>query len=324
MHISDALISAPVGIVMWGTTIATASYAIKKIDLSENSDKLPLIGVMGAFTFAAQMINFAIPGTGASGHLTGGLFLATLLGPHLAFLTMMSLLLIQALFFGDGGLIAYGANVFNMGVLTCYVMYPLIYLPLQKRFPKSSTLIAASIGAMLSAFAVVLELTASRLIAIPILWFLALMLGIHFVIGLIEGGITKAILAYLQKHMGTEAKRLTRAAEEAFKPSKLYKRILVLAVIIAGGLSYFTSANPDGLEWSLENALSDASSLDGISKLQSSLSIFNDYSTYFTSGWMGTAIAGIAGVMLTFGLLTLFKKGLQQIKIKQESLNGKS
>jgi len=127
MHVSDALISPQVGIAFWAISAGAAAYAIKKIDLESDRQQLPLVGVMGAFTFAAQMINFTIPGTGASGHLTGGLLLSVLLGPHLAFLTMMSLLLIQALFFADGGLIAYGVNVFNMGVLSCYLIYPFVY-----------------------------------------------------------------------------------------------------------------------------------------------------------------------------------------------------
>ena len=88
------------------------------------------MGMLGAFVFAAQMINFSIPGTGSSGHLGGALLLAILLGPHAAFVVVASVLTVQALFFADGGLLALGANLFNLGVLPCYLAYPLVYRPL--------------------------------------------------------------------------------------------------------------------------------------------------------------------------------------------------
>ena len=135
MHMSDALLSPAVGGAMLAVTVGVTAWSIKKIKENPEPEEktVPLMGVMGAFVFAAQMINFAIPGTGSSGHLGGGLLLAVLLGPAAGFLTMASVLLIQALFFGDGGLLAYGANVFNLGFLTCYVVYPLIYRRLAAR-----------------------------------------------------------------------------------------------------------------------------------------------------------------------------------------------
>jgi cobalt/nickel transport system permease protein len=114
---------------MWVATAGVAAYSIKKIKDDMDERKIPLMGVMGAFVFAAQMINFAIPATGSSGHLGGGLMLAILLGPYAGFLTMASILTIQALFFADGGLLALGCNIFNLGFFTCFVAYPLIYKP---------------------------------------------------------------------------------------------------------------------------------------------------------------------------------------------------
>ena len=83
--------------------------------------RVPLMGVLGAFVFAAQMVNFAIPGTGSSGHLGGGLLLAILLGPRAAFIVIASVLIVQALFFADGGLLALGCNVFNLGFFPAFV-----------------------------------------------------------------------------------------------------------------------------------------------------------------------------------------------------------
>ncbi|MGL5205892.1 MAG: energy-coupling factor ABC transporter permease, partial [Acidaminococcaceae bacterium] len=114
MHMADALISPTVGFTMMMVTAGIAAYSIKKIQNDIDEKKIPLMGVIGAFVFAAQMINFAILATGSSGHLGGGILLAVLLGPYAGFLSMASILLIQALFFGDGGLLAYGCNVFNM------------------------------------------------------------------------------------------------------------------------------------------------------------------------------------------------------------------
>ena len=88
---------------------------------------VPLMGVLGAFIFAAQMLNFTIPATGSSGHLGGGMILAILLGPYAAFLVMASVLTVQALFFADGGLLALGCNIFNLGFFPCFIAYPFIY-----------------------------------------------------------------------------------------------------------------------------------------------------------------------------------------------------
>lgn len=103
MHMADALISLPAGGVMWAVTAGLIGYCARRVRRAMDDRVVPMMGVLGAFIFAAQMINFAIPVTGSSGHLGGGLILAILLGPHAAFLTLASVLMVQALFFGDGG-----------------------------------------------------------------------------------------------------------------------------------------------------------------------------------------------------------------------------
>lgn len=110
MHMADALISPIVGGTMWAATAGVATYSIKRLQTNLEEEKIPLMGVMGAFVFAAQMINFTIPGTGSSGHLGGGMLLAAILGPYAGFIAMASILIIQALFFADGGLIALGCK----------------------------------------------------------------------------------------------------------------------------------------------------------------------------------------------------------------------
>ena len=103
MHMADALLSPAVGVSLWAGTAAVGGYASKKLKVQITDRTIPLMGFLGAFIFAAQMINFTIPGTGSSGHLGGGMILAILLGPHAAFLTMASVLTVQALFFRTAG-----------------------------------------------------------------------------------------------------------------------------------------------------------------------------------------------------------------------------
>ena len=130
MHMADALISPAVGGTFWVASAAALAFSARKLKESSDEQRIPLMGVLAAFIFAAQMINFTIPGTGSSGHLGGGLILAILLGPWAGFLAMASVLTVQALFFADGGLLALGCNIFNLGVPTCFIAYPLIYRPL--------------------------------------------------------------------------------------------------------------------------------------------------------------------------------------------------
>ena len=113
----------------------TIAYCSARVNKELDDRKVPLMGVLGAFLFAAQMINFTIPATGSSGHLGGGLLLTVLLGPYAALLTIASVLMIQALFFADGGLLALGCNIFNLGVFPAFVAYPLLYRPLAGRTP---------------------------------------------------------------------------------------------------------------------------------------------------------------------------------------------
>ena len=123
MHMADALLSPAVGGLMYAASAVSVAYAARAVKKSElEGQKLPLMAVAGAFVFAAQMINFTIPGTGSSGHIGGGILLAGMLGGYPALLALAAVLVIQCLFFADGGLLALGANIFNMGVIPCLVV----------------------------------------------------------------------------------------------------------------------------------------------------------------------------------------------------------
>jgi cobalt/nickel transport system permease protein len=266
MHMADALLSPAVGGVMTAVSAAALGYAVKKAARDKFEDRqIPMMGVMGAFIFAGQMINFTIPGTGSSGHIGGGILLAALLGPYPALLTLASVLLIQCLFFADGGLLAYGCNVFNMGVTSCFLAYRFIFRPLVKGGLRPSTIVPASllsviIGLQAGALAVVLETLASGVTELPFGAFAALMQPIHLAIGLGEGLVTAAVLCYVYR---ARPEILEAAASgEKLTPAVSVKKIVAvfaaLALVTAGLLSLFASAYPDGLEWSMEGAAGTA------------------------------------------------------------------
>ena len=114
MHMADALVAPAVATTMYLCSAAAGGYSVRQVRALDEPKKVPVMGVMGAFVFATQMINFTIPGTGSSGHLCGGMLLSALLGPYAGFLTMIGVLLIQCLLFADGGLLALGCNIWNM------------------------------------------------------------------------------------------------------------------------------------------------------------------------------------------------------------------
>src|SRR5512138_692501 len=204
MHMADALLSPAVGATMWAASAGAIAYCSKKLQKERNERTAPLMGVLGAFVFAAQMVNFTIPATGSSGHLGGGMILAILLGPHAAFLAMFSILAVQALFFADGGLLALGCNAFNLGFWTAFVAYPLLYRtivgkrPTRARVATGATL-AAIAGLQLGAFSVVLEAVTSGVTELPFKTFVLLMQPIHLAIGLVEGLVTTALVLFVWK-----------------------------------------------------------------------------------------------------------------------------
>ena len=255
MHMADALLSPAVGLAMWGASAACLAISARRVRASADDRMTPLMGVLGAFVFAAQMVNFAIPGTGSSGHLGGGLLLAVLLGPHAALIVIASVLSVQALFFADGGLLALGANIFNLGVLPCWVAYPLVFRPLAGRQAAGrrlglAALVAGVVALQLGAAGVVLQTVASGISSLPLEAFGALMLGIHVAIGAVEGLATAAILSFLLRAQPELLAPRTPAA-----PAGSLRLPLGLAAAFTGiVLSAFASGAPDGLEWSVEHA----------------------------------------------------------------------
>src|SRR5674476_993267 len=201
---ADALISPAVGGVLWGATAVTVAYSARKVRNELDESKIPLMGVAGAFVFAAQMLNFAIPGTGSSGHLGGALILAILLGPEAAFLVIASVLAVQALFFADGGLLALGCNIFNLGFFPAFIAYPLIYQKLVGERPTQGRILlgamaAAILSLQMGAFGVVMETWFSGISELPFTTFVLMMQPIHLAIGIVEGLVTATVGAFVWK-----------------------------------------------------------------------------------------------------------------------------
>ncbi len=121
MHMADALLAPAVAATMYAASAVTVGASVKTLKKDETTAKLPTMAVTSALVFAGQMINYTIPGTGSSGHLCGGMMLSALLGPQAGFLSMVVILAIQCLFFADGGLLALGANCWNMAFYGCFV-----------------------------------------------------------------------------------------------------------------------------------------------------------------------------------------------------------
>ncbi|MCL2147163.1 MAG: energy-coupling factor ABC transporter permease [Synergistaceae bacterium] len=319
MHMADALISPSVGAAFYAASAGFAAYSLKsgdkEIALSDYDPKTPLMGVLGSFIFAAQMLNFAIPIAGSSGHIGGGLLLAILLGSSRAFLVMGSVLIVQSLFFADGGLLAFGCNWFNLGVFPCFVAYPFIWRPLARKCKYvTATMISAVIGLLLGAASVTLQTSASKITELPFVPFITTMLSIHLAIGLVEGAATSAVVVFLHKAR-PELIFGARETQDNDKPVLSFKKIAaafaLLTLIFGGFVSLYASSDPDGLEWAVhkvsgqeELTLGGESTLhSAASAIQENTSFFADYSLASLSAKFGTSVAGIAGSCLVLFLV---------------------
>ncbi|WP_461251538.1 energy-coupling factor ABC transporter permease [Treponema sp. R8-4-B8] len=333
---ADSLLSPVVGTAMCAVSAAAIGYSVSKIkkdDLCEK--KIPIIGVMGAFVFAAQMINFTIPATGSSGHIGGGILLAAMIGSFPALLSLAAVLIIQCLFFADGGLLALGCNIFNMGVIPCLIVYPLLFKPLLKKditIGKITTasIIAIVVSLQLGAFSVVLETLFSGITELPFSSFVLLMLPIHLAIGIVEGVVTAAVLFFVYK-MRPEIMESSfeRTAIKNETPVKNVLIALAVITLITGGLlSLFVSSHPDGLEWSIKKITGSTeiekenAFLNGAASIQEKTAFLPDYN-FSNAGEegvaAGTTLSGILG-----GIFTFLLAGITVLIISVVKKEGKS
>lgn len=238
MHLGNGIICPITGIPMLAIAGVSAIWALKKARKDFKKENIPQTAALTAFVFALQMINFTIPSTGSSGHIIGAVLLSALLGPYAAFLAMCAILTVQAVFFADGGLMALGCNIFNMGFLACFVVYPLVYKPLVDNKKYALGAFLSSVAALqLGSVAVVAEAYLSGSITSNIASFAALMQGIHLAIGAAEGLFTAAVVYAVMNGK--------------IRQSILTSVFSVSALVIGAFLAQYASQKPDGLEWSL-------------------------------------------------------------------------
>ena len=336
MHMADALVSPAVAVTMYAASAAAAGVSLVQLHKEEAvapelaKKKLPTMAVMSALVFAGQMINYTIPGTGSSGHLCGGMLLSAILGPWAGFLSMIVILAIQALFFADGGLLALGANVWNMAFYGCFVGYFLIYRPLmQGRLlagkGRTKLVLASVLGCVvtlqLGALSVVVETSLSGITALPFGAFAALMQPIHLAIGLVEGGITAAVLLFVYQTRPELLQCASAGAKNRCSRRATLAILAAAALVIGGGLSLLASANPDGLEWSLfgneeagysanmgldEEAYgAESAAAEKAAAVQEKTSLLPDYNFDGSDSAAGTSVSGLVGCALVAALAAI-------------------
>lgn len=334
MHMADALLAPTVAAAMYVASGTAAGVSIHKLKKDDAAEKLPTMAVTAALVFAGQMINYTIPGTGSSGHICGGMLLSALLGPQAGFLSMIVILAIQCLFFADGGLMALGANVWNMAFYGCFVGYYLIWRPILrsrwfgdgKRGQIARIVTASVLGSVLTlqlgALSVVIETSLSGISELPFGAFLALMQPIHLAIGLVEGLVTAAILVFVYE---ARPELLQDVKPESAGSKRSLKSVVIIlavtALVVGGGLSLLASSNPDGLEWTLfgnaEAGYSENMGLDeddfGVSSaaadragsIQESVSFLPDYAFAGSDAAVGTSVSGVVGSAMVAGFAVL-------------------
>jgi cobalt/nickel transport system permease protein len=320
MHMGNELLSPQVGGALLVLSGGALAYSARKTGTALNERVVPMMGVMGAFVFAAQMINFPVL-AGTSGHLGGGTMLAILLGPHAAAIVMGSVLIVQCLIFQDGGLLALGANILNLALIPAYTGYAVyrgirLLLP-SRRGAATAAFVATLWSVVLGAVLVPVEVTIAGLYQVPVMLFVGLMAGVHLLIGLIEAGITVGVLGYIQRlrpdllDWGTNGR-----VRISFR--KFLAGIAVATLLLAGGVSYFASSHPDGLEWVIneqlsltgddvnENAHDDGGMFDGYDVADSQIREEHPMFSKGVAGAVGTVITVV--VVMAAGSVVRRKK----------------
>jgi cobalt/nickel transport system permease protein len=306
MHIPDGFLSVPVSVILWIISTGVISIAIRKAQYQLGDRQIPLMGVLAAAIFAGQILNFSVTG-GTSGHMLGAAIATILLGPWAAILVMTSVVSVQAILFQDGGILALGANIFNMGIVGVFVSYA-VYSFLRKLLVKNSfgLLLSGFLAAWTSIFIVSLACalqlalsgTSPANIAVPAMG------AIHALIGVGEGLITVGALAFLNA-----------ARNDLVDPDNhpvsgktgIFIGGAVITVLLAV-LSPLASSHPDGLEWVAEQ--------NGFIQVARD-ALINLLPDYIMPGISDPAIATIIAVLL--GAVIVFGIAFSIAKLEKPS-----
>ncbi|MDH4139107.1 MAG: energy-coupling factor ABC transporter permease [Coriobacteriia bacterium] len=247
MHIPDGMLNAPTVAAAGASSAGFVAYAVAWVRKHFDQRRIVMMAVVSALVFALQMLNFPVAG-GTSGHFAGGAAAAILLGPWPAVIVMTTVLLVQALVFADGGLLALGANVLNMAVLAPFVGYALwraiIAVRASRRWRMVGAFVAAWAACVAAALAAGLEIWLS---GNANFWLITGAMGFwHAIIGIGEGLITAGLIAYV---LATRPDLIERPAQVEQRSVRGVAVVLGVVALIATGLSFLASSHPDGLEY---------------------------------------------------------------------------
>ena len=296
LHIPDGFLSLGLALLCWMLALAAVGLAVRNGRATFDDRLTPVAGIMAAFIFAGQMINFPVAG-GTSGHMLGATLAAIVLGPWLGILVMTAVIALQALLFQDGGLVVMGANILIMGVIPVLIGYGL-YKPVANR-SRNAKLTTAGVAAWLSVMAAALATslllgfsgTSSFRIVVPA------MLGVHAIIGIGEALVTVAALAFI---MQVRPSLLQESGKAGGKGWIVGGVIVVLLVLL---ISPFASSFPDGLEWvAAEQGFLDTA-------LEAPIQLLPGYTIPLLGDTaVSTIIAGLAGAAIVAFIVVGFAK----------------
>lgn len=254
MHMANELLSPGVAAGTFAIAAGAVGLICHRAKSLINSDRFALMGIMGAFVFAAQMVHFPLPFLpGTSGHIVGAVLLAVMLGPYLAAIVLSSVVIVQCLIFQDGGLLALGCNIINLAVVPTFLGYWLYRLVAPSSGPSArtyiATVIACTAALVAGAMLITIQTRLSGVLAVPLKTFMTTMAAVHIIIGFIEGLITAAVVLYLNRLCPRVMAECPGRTPRVNK-RRLYAGLLIASLLIGAGLSLLASNKPDGLEWS--------------------------------------------------------------------------
>ena len=305
LHIPDGFLSISIAVVFWLISIIMVGIAVIKTNKTLGEKQIPLMGIMAAFIFAAQMLNFPVAG-GTSGHFLGGALAAIVLGPWEGILVMTAVVAVQGFLFQDGGLLVMGANIFNMGILTAVIGFGLYRLVINKSKGLRYTVIgiASWLATMTAALFTSLQLWLSGTTRLEIV--VPAMLGVHALIGIGEAIITMAAVGFIEQTRPD----LLAGSEKTSRGSRVWIFAGITISLLTILISPLASGDPDGLERIAE----DIGFLN--SSISSPYSILPDYTLPFLGDTgFSTIIAGLVGILVVIFILFL----LGRILIKRSN-----
>lgn len=291
MHIPDGFLATPVWATLDVTAAPVVGYLARRAQRGLEQSKVPLLGVMGAFVFAAQMINFPV-GMGTSGHLVGAALLAYTLGPAAAGVVLTAILAVQALVFQDGGILALGANVINMAIVWMLAGYLPYSLWGAGRWRRQAIFLGGFLSLLTSAVLALSELLLSG-VAMPAA-VLRISLGLFVISAVLEGAITLAIIQALAS-INPDFLRQPRS-----DGARTLGWIGVAAIFLAVAGVAIASAYPDGIQ-----KLADATGISSQAKTLLRTPLADYQLGTMHSVWVRKAGAGLAGLSLIYGALLL-------------------